>query len=195
MWVAHENSLEVGDNWCITVTSGNREGVQYFPGLCPIRMGDSLTQWRQGIGTMASRISSRGWKQKCSSEGDISNRSKDGKTGIHRINGISIMDVVKLCINSTLLLMFVTVVLGTFLPASSLPVQFVNLMSAEPLVIAAVFLDLIFLAWDVHTNPGPTSTTCGTVWMYILKYCDKCQCDEFIHFFTHRSDSALSVKC
>ena len=73
------------------------------------------------------------------------------------------MDVVKLCINSTLLLMFVTVVLGIILPASSLPVQFVNLMSEEPLVIGAVFLGLNFLAWDVDTNPGPTTTTCGTV--------------------------------
>ena len=72
---------------------------------------------------------------------------------------ISLVDVVKLSVNILLVLMLIVSTLPALLPPSCRcpGVKSVEAwLSDDPLVVTTVILDLVFLAWDVHTNPGPT---------------------------------------
>ena len=121
-------------------------------------MGVSLSQWRAAIGCASFSFSSNKCKQK---------RGKDVKESGYQITDIarnrdekwfkSMVDVVKLCVNILLILMLIVSTLPALLPASCQGVPAAGAwLSEDPLVVTTVILDLVFLAWDVHTNPGPT---------------------------------------
>ena len=121
-------------------------------------MGVSLSQWRAAIGCASCLFSSNKWKRK---------RGKDVKDSGDQITNIastrdvtwfmSMVDVVKLSVNILLVLMLIVSTSPALLPASCPGVKSVGAwLSEDPLVVTTVILDLVFLAWDVHTNPGPT---------------------------------------
>ena len=71
---------------------------------------------------------------------------------------ISLVDVVKLSVNILLVLMLIASTLPALLPPSCQCPGVTSVeawLSEDPLVVTTVILDLVFLAWDVHTNPGP----------------------------------------
>ena len=121
-------------------------------------MGVSLSQWRAAIGCASCLFSSNQCKWK---RGKDVKDSGDQITDIARNRDvkwfISLVDVVKLSVNILLVLMLIVSTLSSMLPASYQGVKAVgSWLSEDPLVVTTVILDLVFLAWDVHTNPGPT---------------------------------------